>query len=155
MPWSVKAEPLLRDQYASVGAAARAALPVVSDVLQRAGERGVDLGGLPARTRARLANANAFTAAYRRYVWPTSGLDGVRLAPFQLLATEGVTYQARPHAWHLDLADRLGRGRSGADHHHPPGRRRRHRSRFDRRGDRPVGGAVARRGRGDGGQAGG
>jgi protein phosphatase len=107
MPWSVKAEALLREQYAAVGAAARAALPVVSEVLRQVGERGVGLGGLPARTEARQANAEAFSAAYRRYVWPTSGLDGVRLAPFQLLATEGATYQTRPHSWHLDLADRL------------------------------------------------
>ena len=49
----------------------------------------------------------AFTAAYRRYCWPTDGLDGVRLAPFQLLATQGATYQDRPHDWHLDVADRL------------------------------------------------
>ncbi len=107
MPWSVKAEPLLRDQYASVGAAARAALPVVNDVLRRAGERGIDTGELARRTEARRANADAFTAAYRRYVWSTSGLEGVRLAPFQLLATQRMTYQTRPHSWHLDLADRL------------------------------------------------
>jgi protein phosphatase len=107
MPWSVKAEPLLRDQYASVGAAARAALPVVADVLRQAGERGVDVGELASRTEARRTNTDAFTAAYRRYVWPTSGLDGVRFAPFQLLATEAATYQTRPHSWHLELADRL------------------------------------------------
>jgi protein phosphatase len=107
MPWSVKAEQLLRDQYASVGAAARSALPVVADVLRRAGERGVELDGLPARTEARRANIEAFAAAYRRYVWPTAGLAGVRLAPFQLLATEGATYETRPHSWHLELADRL------------------------------------------------
>jgi protein phosphatase len=80
---------------------------VVADVLRRAGERGVELGGLPARTEARRANADAFAAAYRRYVWPTAGLAGVRLAPFQLLATEGATYQTRPHAWHLELAGRM------------------------------------------------
>jgi protein phosphatase len=31
----------------------------------------------------------------------------VRIAPFQLLAAEGAVYHERPHAWHLDLADRL------------------------------------------------
>src|SRR3712207_3771645 len=74
LPWSVKAEPLLREQYASVGAAARAALPVAADVLRQAGERGVDVGELLARIAARRANAEAFSAAYRRYVWPTSDL---------------------------------------------------------------------------------
>jgi protein phosphatase len=52
-------------------------------------------------------NAERFATAYRRYCWPTDGLDGVRLAPFQLLASDGVTYHDRPHAWHLDQADRL------------------------------------------------
>ena len=59
------------------------------------------------RTRARLANAEAFTAAYLRYCWATDGLVGVRVAPFQLLASEGAVYHERPHLWHLGLADRL------------------------------------------------
>jgi protein phosphatase len=67
----------------------------------------VGLGALLDRTRARLANAAAFTAAYLRYCWDTEGLAGVRVAPFQLLASEGAVYHERPHAWHLGLADRL------------------------------------------------
>ena len=59
------------------------------------------------RTRSRLANAEAFTAAYLRYCWATDGLAGVRVAPFQLLASEGAVYHERPHLWHLGLADRL------------------------------------------------
>jgi protein phosphatase len=31
----------------------------------------------------------------------------VRVAPFQLLASEGAAYHERPHLWHLDVADRL------------------------------------------------
>jgi protein phosphatase len=107
MPWSAKAADLLRGQYAAVGAAARAALPVAVGTLERAPARGVDVGALLRRIRDRLGNAGAFTAAYRRYCWPTDGLAGVRLAPFQLLASDGTTYHDRPHAWHLDLADRL------------------------------------------------
>jgi protein phosphatase len=107
LPWSAKAEQLLRDQYAAVGAAARTALPVAVDVLEQAVAAGADVSELLARTRQRRVDADAFTAAYRRYCWPTDGLDGVRLAPFQLLATEGTTHHAAPHAWHLELADRL------------------------------------------------
>jgi protein phosphatase len=51
--------------------------------------------------------AAAFTAAYLRYCWPTDDLAGIRVAPFQLLATEGTVYHDRPHQWHLDVADRL------------------------------------------------
>ena len=107
MPWSVKAGDLLRHQYAAVGAAARAALPEATRLLAGAAARGVDVAALAARTTARATNAEAFTAAYRRYCWPVDGLHGVRLAPFQILATEGAVYHERDHSWHLSLADRL------------------------------------------------
>lgn len=107
LPWSAKAEELLRHQYAAVGAAARAGLPVAQAALEQAVARGLDLDELLARTRGRVGDAEAFTRAYRRYCWPTQGLDGVRLAPFQVLAGQGVTFHDRPHRWHLECADRL------------------------------------------------
>jgi polynucleotide kinase-phosphatase len=107
MPWSAKARQLITDQYAAIGAAATSALPAAVRTLSRAADRGVDVADLLARTGSRAANATAFRAAYRRYCWPTDGLEGVRLAPFQLLAGEGGTYHDRDHAWHLALADRL------------------------------------------------
>ena len=108
LPWNVKAGSLLRDQYAAVGAAARAALPAAVSVLAQASARGLpEVEALADRTRSRLANADAFTAAYLRYCWATDGLAGVRVAPFQLLASEGAVYHERPHLWHLALADRL------------------------------------------------
>jgi protein phosphatase len=108
VPWNVKAGALLRDQYAAVGAAALAALPAAASALEQAVARGLpDAGELLDRTRSRRANAEAFTAAYLRYCWATDGLAGVRVAPFQLLATEGSVYHERPHLWHLALADRL------------------------------------------------
>ena len=107
LPWSAKAEGLLRQQYAAVGAAARLALPTAAGALEQAAAAGLDVESLLRATRTRAANAEAFTTAYRRYCWPTDGLTGLRLAPFQLLATEGATYHDRPHAWHLGLADRL------------------------------------------------
>ncbi len=108
LPWNVKAGSLLRDQYAAVGAAALAALPAAAAALGQASSRDLPgIGDLLDRTRARQANAEAFTAAYARYCWATDELAGVRVAPFQLLATEGAVYQERPHRWHLALADRL------------------------------------------------
>jgi protein phosphatase len=108
IPWNVKAGQLLRDQYAAVGAAALASLPAAALALEQASARGLPgVGELLDRTRSRLANAEAFTAAYLRYCWATDGLAGVRVAPFQLLATEGAAYHERPHLWHLDVADRL------------------------------------------------
>jgi protein phosphatase len=107
LPWNVKAGQLLRDQYAAVGAAAQAALPAAVSALEQAAARGLPIGALVDRTRARASNAQAFTEAYLRYCWTTDGLAGLRVAPFQLLATEGAAYHERPHLWHLDVADRL------------------------------------------------
>ncbi len=107
LPWSAKAEDLLREQYAAVGAAARSALPVAVEGLEAAGRRGLPVDDLLERSRARSANAEAFTAAYRRYCWPVDGLAGVSIAPFQVLATQGATYHERDHGWHLTIADRL------------------------------------------------
>ncbi|MEU6233077.1 polynucleotide kinase-phosphatase [Kitasatospora sp. NPDC047058] len=107
MPWSLKAAELLRRQYAAVGAAAGAALPQVLAALERAAGRGLDLSELTARQRQRAADAEAFTEAYRRYCWPTEGLSGIRLAPFQVLAAEGANLAVRPHDEHLAWIDRL------------------------------------------------
>ncbi|MGC5034964.1 polynucleotide kinase-phosphatase [Streptomyces sp. DT190] len=107
MPWSLKASGLLRSQYAAVGAASGAVFPGALDALRGAAQRGVDVSGLLARTGERAAEAAAFTAAYRRYCWTTDGLDGVRLAPFQLLAVQGRSLAALPHDEQLALLDRL------------------------------------------------
>jgi protein phosphatase len=90
LPWSLKAAGLLRTQYAAVGAAAGAAFPPALAALEAAAARGKgDVGALLARQRERAADARAFTDAYRRYCWTTDGLDGVRFAPFQVLAVRG------------------------------------------------------------------
>ncbi|GHH84766.1 polynucleotide kinase-phosphatase [Streptomyces sulfonofaciens] len=107
MPWSLKASGLLRTQYAAVGAASGAVLPAALAALEAAADRGVDTLELLARQRDRARDAAAFTDAYRRYCWPTEGLDGVRLAPFQILASQGRNRAVLPHDAQLALLDRM------------------------------------------------
>jgi protein phosphatase len=107
LPWSAKAGDLIRTRYAGVGAAARAALPAAVAALEAGAGRGLEVAELLARQRERDADARSFTEAYRRYCWPTDGLAGISVAPFQLLAAAGATFADREHAWHLALADRL------------------------------------------------
>ncbi|MFI5474245.1 polynucleotide kinase-phosphatase [Streptomyces cacaoi] len=107
MPWSLKASGLLRSQYAAVGAASRAVFPGALSALEGAAARGVDVGDLLSRQRERASDAAAFTEAYRRYCWTTDGLDGVRLAPFQILAVQGRSLADLPHDEQLSLLDRL------------------------------------------------
>jgi protein phosphatase len=107
LPWSAKAMGLIREQYASVGAAARAGLGASIDTLERAAARGVEVAAWADAERARLAHVDRYTDAYRRYVWPVAGVEDLRLAPFHLLAAEGEAFVERPHAWHLERCDRL------------------------------------------------
>jgi protein phosphatase len=107
MPWSLKAEDLVRAQYAAVGAAALAGLGAAAQACDEALRRGADVAGLAGRTRDRLAAAEAFAAVYRPYVWPVSSLDDVRLAPFQVLGGSAGTCLARGHTWHMQAAERL------------------------------------------------
>lgn len=107
LPWNVKAEGLLRSQYASVAAAGRSDLAAREAVLAQAGSRGLDVAEMFEQTTVRAVSIDRFGEAYRRYVWPTNGLDGVTIAPFQILATEGQSYGERDHEWHLGISDRL------------------------------------------------
>jgi hypothetical protein len=107
LPWSAKAGSLIRERYAGVGAAGRAALPAALALLRQAAGRGLDVARLQERLELRATEIDGYSAAYRAYVQPTDGLDGVTLAPFVVLAGAGVSYRDRDHGWHLGIADRL------------------------------------------------
>ena len=107
MPWSAKAQPLLKDQYAAVGAAARMSLAAAVSALEQAAERGMAVGDLLSRCRARAESVAHYAAAYRPYCWPVRSLDDLKLAPFHLLATEGQVHVNQTHAWHLETLDQL------------------------------------------------
>lgn len=102
MPWSAKAQELLRQQYAAVGAAAHAALADVITALQSAERITVDVAPLLDRYRTRASAAEQYVDAYRRYCWPVISLDDIKLAPFHVLATEGKVHTNRDHVWHME-----------------------------------------------------
>jgi len=108
MPWSAKAEELLRRQYAPTGAAARAALPAALEALTAANGNGVsELGYLANRLRARSEAAELYVEAYRRYCWKVESLADLKLAPFHLLASEGAVHSAKDHAWHMETLKQI------------------------------------------------
>jgi protein phosphatase len=101
MPWSAKAQGLIRDQFAATGAAARMGLSGAVAQLTAAAQRGIDLGGMDAGFQERELRARRYVAAYRRYCWPVKGLDDYRIAPFHVLASEGASHMDRDHLWHM------------------------------------------------------
>lgn len=108
MPWSMKAQELLRTQYAAVGAAARVGLQATESALAGAAANGIDVATLQARYGERLQHAQRFTAAYRRYCWPVESLADLKLAPFHLLASEGAVHANKDHRWHMQVLGTLG-----------------------------------------------
>ena len=112
MPWSAKAQELLRSQYAAVGASGHASLPPSLDSLERTrerlnGEAREQADALIARFRQRTSAIVQFVAAYRQYCWPVASLDDLKLAPFHLLATEGKVHADKPHTWHLETLAKM------------------------------------------------
>jgi protein phosphatase len=107
MPWSAKAGALIDAQYAPVAASSRAGLGAASAALARASARGVPAEVLKARYAERGARAALYARAWEPYVWPVSGVDDLRVAPFHLLASEGRVWFDQDHIWHMGLADRL------------------------------------------------
>jgi len=110
MPWSAKAQELLKQQYAAVGTAARSTLASQTSALTAAAARGIDVADLLARTSARKDMVAAYTDAYRRYCWTVDSVDDLKLAPFHLLATAGKVHTDQPHEWHLQTLARLAGG---------------------------------------------
>ena len=107
MPWSVKAQELLRSQYAAVGSAATPALAAAVAALTTTADRGGDIAvgvrQLLDRTQARAQAIGHYVDAYRRYCWDVTSLSDLKLAPFHVLATEGRVHLDKDHAWHMGL----------------------------------------------------
>ena len=107
MPWSVKAQELLRTQYAAVGAAGSAALPRAVAALEQAagrleGSERESMRRVEASYRLREQDLGRFVAAYRQYCWPVDSVNDLKLAPFHLLATEGRVHTDKDHRWHME-----------------------------------------------------
>lgn len=98
---SAKAQALLQPQYAPTATAAEVGLAEALARLEAASARGLELGTLVEEHRGRLEAARAYREAYRRYCWPVSEVDDLKLAPFHLLATEGAAHTDKDHSWHM------------------------------------------------------
>lgn len=107
MPWSAKAQELLRKQYAPVGASAKAATSATLNVLRQAAAHTEGLEELLARTEKAEDAAAKFVDAYRQYCWSVSKLEDLKLAPFHILASEGHVHTDKDHDWHMQTLAHL------------------------------------------------
>ncbi|MBH0239023.1 polynucleotide kinase-phosphatase [Methylobrevis albus] len=107
MPWSAKAGSLIESQYAPVAASSRAGFAAATDAFTRAGARGVEVADVGAHFADRARRAALYGKAWAPYVWPVSGIDDLKVAPFHLLASEGRLWFGEDHVWHMSQADRM------------------------------------------------
>lgn len=103
MPWSAKAQSLLKEQYAAVGTSAQNSLTEVELALQKAMNRGIDdaTNSLEKFSYKKTA-VSKFIEAYRHYCWEINSVEDYKLAPFHILATEGAVHADKNHEWHME-----------------------------------------------------
>jgi protein phosphatase len=124
LPWSAKAQELLKSQYAATGAAALASLSESIEALratalrpdlvasQRAPDRQGQMGDMEIHAvleqfTSRRELMQLYIDAYRRYCWPVASVDDLKLAPFHILATEEKVHVDQDHQWHMTALTRI------------------------------------------------
>ena len=107
MPWSVKAQALLRQQYAPVGTSARVAVEDAVISLEAANKRGIQVKNILDTYQQRTIAVSEYVKAYEQYCWQVQSIADIKLAPFHLLATEGTVYFDKDHVWHMEMLSKL------------------------------------------------
>ena len=107
MPWSAKAQELLRQQYAALGAAARASLATTVSAIEGIAGQNEDAASLKQKFERRLEAVNLYVESYGRYCWTVNSVRDLKLAPFHLLATEGQVHIHQDHVWHMETLGRV------------------------------------------------
>ena len=106
MPWSAKAQELLKRQYLpTVSAAERSAAALLDAMADQAGSE--ELQKLRAQAEIRLSNAKLMGQTIDGYCWDADSIDDYRIAPFHILATEGSVHTNQPHTWHMRTIEKL------------------------------------------------
>ena len=110
MPWSLKAQGLLKQRYRPVGVAAASGLEKAIAHLKKAGEKAgdrIDTARLLSQYQQRSDSINQYISGYRQHCWPVNEVSDLKLAPFHILATEGKVYADRTHEWHMAQIEQL------------------------------------------------
>lgn len=116
MPWSEKAQGLIRTQYAPTGNAGALGLLAAVEALEKTCERqnkavefdkitsgaNIDPSVLLARYKSKSDDIQRYSKAYREYCWTVKSLNDYRIAPFHILACEGKVFSHEKHVWHME-----------------------------------------------------
>ena len=114
MPWSDKAQALIRTQYAPTGNAGLGSIAAAVCALENTCKRtnnafevdgsgqNVNPSELLKRYKDKLDDMQSYIKAYREYCWTVNSVDDYRIAPFHILAVEGRVFSQEKHVWHME-----------------------------------------------------
>lgn len=106
MPWSAKAQDLLKRQYLPTVTAAMSSASAWLEAISKAGE--IDgLDALSGRAETQFSNAELMGQTIDGYCWATDRIEDYCIAPFHILASEGNVHADRPHTWHMETLGKL------------------------------------------------
>jgi protein phosphatase len=120
MPWSAKAQDLLRRQYAAVGTAAQVAtkraVTSIEETLNQLSKTRAEnqnspqieaMTALLERYQSRVTITTQYIKTYQHYCWSVNSVADLKLAPFHLLATEGQVWVNQNHEWHMQTLAKI------------------------------------------------
>ncbi|WP_042477288.1 AAA family ATPase [Bacillus ndiopicus] len=100
LPWNLKAQPLIDEQYAHVAEHALMDRQKLATKLQTTL---VDVTEWQQQYKELLRNAVRFDAVYQNYCWSVEDLSAIQIAPFHILAHSNGTCFHQPHTWHMEM----------------------------------------------------
>lgn len=105
MPWSWKAEELIKKQYAATGTAAMAFTKAAHETLSATNISGIH--ELKKSMELKMINVSKYINTYRHYCWDATNIEDFKIAPFHILASEGNVHFDKTHEWHMSNINKL------------------------------------------------
>lgn len=102
MPWSEKAQSLLKNQYAPVGNAGKQAISATVEVLEKVKNRTGQGAELLKQCQEKQQAIEKYSIAYGEYCWKVKTIQDFKIAPFHILAIENHVFSEEKHSWHMD-----------------------------------------------------
>ncbi|MDM5234548.1 polynucleotide kinase-phosphatase [Lysinibacillus pakistanensis] len=101
LPWNLKAQQLIDQQYAHVAEQALMDRSKLVEKLQNTTQ--INVSEWLQDYQYLLNNAQQFSTIYQNYCWEVQDTSAIQIAPFHVLAHSAETYFHKPHTWHMEM----------------------------------------------------
>ena len=101
LPWNLKAQQLIDQQYAHVAEQALMDRTKLMEKLRDTAQ--IDVSQWLQEYKGLLENAQRFSTVYQNYCWDVQDASSIQIAPFHVLAHSSETFFHKPHIWHMEM----------------------------------------------------